>query len=272
MRYPKCNLHTHTCFCDGKDTPREIVLAALDQGLETLGFSGHSNTPFCLESSMTQAGETHYRKEILSLKEEFGDRICILLGIEQDFYSNPISKAYDYVIGSVHFLLEDGEYCAVDYSPERFSQIVKEHYRGDVYRFASAYYETVAQVVDRTGCDVVGHFDLITKFNEGNRFFDESDPRYLGPALDALDALLQKDVVFEINTGAMSRGYRRTPYPSPIFLHRIAEKRGRVTLSSDAHAKENLLYGFDEALKFARAGGLGGITLYTKQGWKDFPL
>ncbi len=272
MKYPKSNLHTHTCFCDGKDTPREIVLTALDAGMETLGFSGHSNTPFFQEASMTQEGEERYRSEILALKEEFGDKLLILLGIEQDFYSKPIAKNYDYVIGSVHYVKAGEEYLPVDYSPERFYQIVREYYRGDVYRFVSAYYETVAKVVDCTGCDIVGHFDLITKFNEDNRFFDESDPRYLGPAMDALDVLLQKDVIFEINTGAMSRGYRRTPYPSPIFLHRIAEKRGRVTLSSDAHAKGNLLYGFDEALRFARAGGLGGIAVYTKQGWKDYPL
>ena len=31
--------------------------------------------------------------------------------------------------------------------------------------------------------------------------FDESDPRYIGPATDALEALAKKDVVFEINTG-----------------------------------------------------------------------
>ena len=28
---------------------------------------------------------------------------------------------------------------------------------------------------------VIGHFDLVTKFNEGGCMFDESDPRYIGP-------------------------------------------------------------------------------------------
>ena len=90
--------------------------------------------------------------------------------------------------------------------------------------------------------------------------------------MEALDALLEQDVIFEINTGAIARGYRRMPYPASIFLHRIAQKRGRVTFSSDAHAKENLMFGFDQALHLARAGGLGSITLYTKNGWQDFPL
>ena len=41
-----CNYHTHTCFCDGKDTPEEMVLEAIRLGCKALGFSGHSHTPF----------------------------------------------------------------------------------------------------------------------------------------------------------------------------------------------------------------------------------
>ena len=270
MRYPKCNLHTHTCFCDGKNTPREMVLSAIDQGMETLGFSGHSYTPFCLSATMLPEEEALYRKEVLALKEEFADQICILLGIEQDICSAPIREKYDFVIGSVHYLHVNGEYCEVDESAQRQCSVVQRHFGGDFYRFVSAYYEAVAQVADKTECDIVGHFDLVTKFNEGNRYFDESDPRYLKAALDALDVLLEKDVLFEINTGAISRGYRRTPYPGPILLHRIAEKRGRVTFSADAHAKEGLLCGFEDSLKLARSAGLGSITMRTKEGWREF--
>ena len=50
----------------------------------------------------------------------------------------------------------------------------------------------------------MGHFDLLTKFNEGDRLFDAGAPRYLDAAMGALDTLLKEDVLFEINTGAMS--------------------------------------------------------------------
>ena len=36
------NAHTHTTFCDGKNTAEEMVQAALDNGFVSLGFSGHS--------------------------------------------------------------------------------------------------------------------------------------------------------------------------------------------------------------------------------------
>ena len=36
------NLHTHSTYCDGKDTPEEIINAALDMGFDSVGFSSHS--------------------------------------------------------------------------------------------------------------------------------------------------------------------------------------------------------------------------------------
>ena len=36
------NLHTHTTFCDGKNTPAEMAAAAFAAGLGAIGFSGHS--------------------------------------------------------------------------------------------------------------------------------------------------------------------------------------------------------------------------------------
>lgn len=49
-----------------------------------------------------------------------------------------------------------------------FSEAVEKHYGGDYYAFAEDYYTLERDVVDRTGADIIGHFDLITKFNEGD--------------------------------------------------------------------------------------------------------
>ena len=37
----KQNLHTHSSYCDGKDTPEELVLYAINSGFSSIGFSGH---------------------------------------------------------------------------------------------------------------------------------------------------------------------------------------------------------------------------------------
>ena len=39
------NLHCHTRFDDGKDTPETMVLAALDAGLTSIGISLHCPIP-----------------------------------------------------------------------------------------------------------------------------------------------------------------------------------------------------------------------------------
>ena len=81
--YPKCNLHTHTNLCDGADSPEEIVMEAIRQGMHTVGFSGHSFTPFDAGYCMSPEKNDVYRAEISRLKTVYGDRIHVLCGLEQ---------------------------------------------------------------------------------------------------------------------------------------------------------------------------------------------
>ena len=53
--------------------------------------------------------------------------------------------------------------------------------------------------------------------------FSMEDPVYRKAALDAVDVLLEKDRFFEINSGAISRGYRTAPYPAPVLLQHIRD-------------------------------------------------
>ena len=267
------NLHTHTSFADGKHSAEEVVLSAIDAGMDVLGFSEHSfhshPTVFGMKSPERQE---EYCKEIERLNGAYADRIKILCGIEQDSHSGVPTDVYDYVIGSVHYISLNGELCSVDHTAEITLNAIKKHCGGDPIAYAKAYFEAVARVEEVTQCDIVGHFDLLTKFDERAAIFDTSDPRYIKAGLEALDALLEKDVIFEVNTGAMSRGYRTTPYPAPIFLRRIAEKRGNVVLSSDAHNKDYLTYGFDKALQIIKASGIGSVLTMTRDGWKNIPI
>ena len=272
MQLIKSNLHTHTCLCDAKDTPEDVVKAAIAAGMNTLGFSGHSYVPFDLPCCMNLEETAQYRKEIPRLKEIYGDRLNILMGIEQDFYTTESTEGYDYVIGSVHYLLCGETYYPLDQDLDLLHEMIDRYFGGDIYRFLKVYFEMEAQVVEKTGCQIIGHFDLVSKFNEKEPLFDPVDPRYLKPAMEALDALLQKDVVFEINTGAIARGYRRTPYPAPVFLRRIVEKGGRITFNSDSHQKETLLFAMEDAVQYAKAAGVGCLEMMTESGWKVCPI
>ena len=272
LDYPKCDFHAHTCFSDGKCTPEEMVLEAIRKGLHTIGFSDHSFTPFDTQPCASPQSTTTGRLEVLRLKEKYKNQIHTLCGLEQDFYSEKPTEQYDYLIGSVHYVFKDHVYRSVDQSKEVLLKNVKEGFGGDFYRFSSAYYEEVGQIVKKTNCQIVGHFGLIEKFNEGNALFSTEDYRYRRAVIDALDELLKHDVIFEINTGAIARGHRSTPYPSPYVLRRIAEKRGAVVLNSDAHVKENIAYGFADAVRYARSCGIGGLAVWENGGWEVHPL
>jgi histidinol-phosphatase (PHP family) len=269
----KSNLHTHTSFSDGKNTAEEVVLSAINAGMEVLGFSEHSFHPHPdIYGMASPECQQEYKQEIYRLKDIYADRIKILCGIEQDSFSGIPTDVYDYVIGSVHNLKFGDDFSAIDLAVEDVQNAIQMYCGGDSLNYAKAYFEAVAKVETDTQCDIVGHFDLLTKFNERADIFDTSDPRYIKAGLEALDALLEKDVIFEVNTGAMARGYRTTPYPAPIFLHRIAEKRGNILLSSDAHNKDRLTYGFDVALQIIKASGIGSVLTMTKNGWKNIAI
>ena len=95
-----CDLHTHTTFCDGKSTPREMVLSAIDKGITTLGLLAHSYVDFDRNYAIDPARVEDFRKEVANLKEEFKDKIEILFGIEADYYASEIYGGTDYIIGS----------------------------------------------------------------------------------------------------------------------------------------------------------------------------
>ena len=136
------NLHTHTPCCDGKNTAEEMVLAALEQGLDSLGLSGHS--PLEGECwAMEEAAVGRYRREVLALREKYAGKMEVFLGLEQDILSPLPEEPWDYLIGSVHMLEREGERFSVDESAETFRRGVERWFGGDPLAFAEAYYRQV---------------------------------------------------------------------------------------------------------------------------------
>lgn len=265
------NLHTHTSYCDGKNPPEEMVLSAINKGFSSLGFSGHAYTPhddsYCMSPEKTQ----NYIKEINLLKEKYNDKIEIYLGCECDLYSEIEREKYDYIIGSVHYAeAPDGTLCTVDHSKDGFIDFTKSYFGGDYLKFAKAYYGGVSKLVSIKP-DIIGHLDLINKFNEGNLFFDQTAKAYLDMAFDTIDALLPHCDLFEINTGAISRGYN-TIYPSLPLLKRLREKNARITLTSDCHNADFLDCSYNESVERLKAAGFKSAFLMLGGKFIEQPL
>lgn len=249
----KCNFHTHTNYCDGKDSPEELVNAALKKGFFALGFSSHSFTDMDKSFAMSANKAQKYRDEIAALKEKYRCKIELYCGIEQDYFSEEPTDGYDYVIGSVHYVLKNGEYIAVDDTAELVKNAVNRLYGGDFDALAEDYFALVANVAEKTNADIIGHFDLVSKYSEKNGYGET--PRFLAAAERAVKALIPFGLPFEINTGAMARGVRSVPYPSTEILKIIKKYGGGIMLSSDCHDKNFLDFAFDKAAALARGTG-----------------
>ena len=85
------NYHTHTKRCrHAAGTDEEYVLAAIDRGLQILGFADHS--PYIFDGEyystmrMPMAEYPDYVSSVLSLREKYADKIQIKLGLELEYY------------------------------------------------------------------------------------------------------------------------------------------------------------------------------------------
>lgn len=255
----KQNLHTHSTYVDGKNTLEEMVLKAIEKQFTILGFSEHAYIPgddCCMTVESTQS----YIKEVRSLQKKYAGSLSICLGLEQDMRCrDPHPKVYDYVIGSKHFLEYEGEHLAVDSDVDTLQEILR-WYDGSFLRMAKAYYSDVARMKDWQEVDIVGHLDLIMKYNEDESFFPFNDPRYISLATDCIDALSHK--IFEVNTGAIARGYRTMPYPEMHLLAYMKEKGVIICLNSDCHDAGYLDCAFDRSLQLIQSAGYDAIAVY----------
>ena len=253
------NLHTHSTFDDGQNTLEEMILAGQKAGLRSIGFSVHTPMPFPSCWTIQQERIADYIAEAKRLKAAFRGKIDVFCGAEWDLYSAIDPSGFDYVIGSIHHIALNGALPCVDHSEEETRRMLREYYSWDADALAEAYFSQYLALAKVEEVGIVGHFDLLTKFDEQEAFFSSRSARFRAAAEEAMDALIASDKIFEINTGAISRGYRTTPYPSQALLEMIRERGGKVTISSDAHRVEDIVFGFAEATALARACGFAEL-------------
>ena len=258
-----CDYHTHTTFSDGENTPEEMILEAIRRGMPELGISDHSYTAFDERYCIQKDRREEYRHELKELQEKYAGRILLRRGLEQDYWGEEPVEEPEYLIGSVHYVRCRGAYLAVDDGAEKLLGEVRDYFKGDIYAFCEAYYELVGGVAEKTGCQIIGHFDLVTKFMEKTQILDPEHPRDIAAWQQATDRLLSSGCLFEINTGARRRGYRTGPYPRPDILQYLQERGGRFILSGDSHSAAALCFEFerfaDPDLPLALPGGSPGL-------------
>jgi histidinol-phosphatase (PHP family) len=252
---PRANFHTHTTWCDGRDAPEAFILSAIDKGFDTIGFSSHAMLPEnVLDWVLTPEKAVKYAEEIRALAAKYKDRIRVLCGVEADYIpggANPDRATYaaispDYIIGSVHFVAAaDGALVCVDNTPQELFAGIQDHFGGSVESYVCAYFAQVREMVSRCDFDIVGHLDLVRKFNVRHPYFDEGAAWYVAELEKTADAVAASGKIAEVNTGAISRGWLDDAYPSLAFRTLLRTRGVRFVLSSDAHSADAIDCAFD---------------------------
>lgn len=269
----KTNLHTHTHFSDGKNSIEEMTKEAIKAGLTTLGFTDHS--PIFIDSDCNMAIEKFpdYLAEIDRCSELY-PQITLLKSLEIDYVQESpilpleIRSQLDYSLASVHFLYNEGEQLMIDFSADYFEKTLFSRYDNEIKKLAKAAAQAQCELLQNYRPDILGHIDLFTKFNSQKPLFDEEDPDWKKPIFELLAYAKELGTIIEINTGAISRGYRKTPYPHKSFIRFCAEEEIPMTLNGDSHAIEGLITAYNSSVQLAKSCGIRQLWSIKKENSK----
>ncbi len=275
------NLHTHSIFSDGKSTPEEVVLEAINQGLKVLGFSDHSPVPFENSFAIKNDNVKNYISTIKSLKEKYKEQIDIYCSMEMDFIPGIVKDfkktkeefGLDYMIGSVHLVGNDiNKLWFIDGSKvETYDEGLFNYYGGDIKNGVKTFFYQYNEMIETEEFDIVGHFDKI-KMHNRDRYFTENDKWYRDLVLETLTLIKEKSLIVEVNTRGIYKKRSTDFYPSTWLLPIMREMNVPVVISSDSHKAEELTLCFKEAEDALKAAGYKETMCFKNGGFEAISL
>jgi len=245
MKTTRIDIHNHTTRCNhAEGTIDEYIQRAIELGIDIYGFSEHAPMDFDEKYRLPFCDMDAYISDILSAKETYKNDIEILLGYEVDYLpghmdERVLNAKVDYLIGSVHFI----DKWSFD-NPE-FIGGWKTKNIDEVWK---AYFEATEAMVKMGKFDIVGHLDLIKVF----KYMPKQDVRIL--AKNVLKAIKTSGMVLELNAAGLRKPVAEI-YPSPALLEVAYELDIPITFSSDAHAVDQVGFGYEKTIQLAKEIG-----------------
>jgi histidinol-phosphatase (PHP family) len=243
-------------YFTGENIERYLA-AAEEHGIDELGVSEHVyRFTQSLEIWRHPYWEASARDD-LDVYVEFVRQTPLRLGIECDYVPGSedriatlLERDFDYVIGSIHFLGEQG---AVD--DRRYD--VWERI-GDPDEVWSSYFRWQAELVRSGLFDIVSHPDLVKMWGDDRRQ-PERDPRFHYEPL--VEAIADTDIAVEVSTAGLRKPVGEI-YPARALAEMCVEAGADFALSSDAHAPDQVGFGYEEALRFLDDLGVERICVF----------
>lgn len=278
------SLHTHSRYDDGRGEIADYAEAARQAGLSAYGSSGHAPLPFPCDYAISLERLPAYIDDARRAREQFRGELPVLLGLEldylsdrSDFYQKEIRKRdFDYFVASVHYVGEpDAELWTYDENAEAFDREVQARHGGNARPVVEDYYRRIVQMVEEVSTweqpIIVGHLDRIALWNRGDRYFPTDCPWYERLVDEALDAIVARDLVLELNTSGWIKA-ARAPNPGLAILRRAAARGIRPIISADAHLPANVNLRYDDAVQLLAQAGFRELVVPDPSGWRLAPL
>ncbi len=275
----KFNFHSHSTYCDGKNTLEEMVLSAIDKNIKYFGFSAHSPVPFENDFGLQENEISNYLNETKHLKSKYKDKIKLFTSMEFDYIpiiSQSIrekAKEYelDYFIGSVHLVAsENGLWFTDGSKQETYDNGLMKCFNGDIRKAVGAFYNQTIEMIENEKPDIVGHFDKVKMHNK-DRYFKEDETWYKDLIMQTIEAMKENNSICEINTRGVYKGRSNDYFPQTSWIKELANKKVRVTISTDCHKKEEVDLLFEECSQHLKACGHKEVW-YFDGNWKPISL
>lgn len=255
--------HVHTRYCrHAAGEVEDYVRVALSLGLDEIGFADHfpmfylPELPYS-DYSMDLEELPAYVGEVEKVRGMFSDRISVKVGVEVDYQRGKealLKKAvstqeFDYLIGVVH--LVDGWVIDDTRNMDKFREY-------DLDRLYRKYFDELEALVKSGIFDIVGHIDVIKRFN----FIPEGGVEQY--VLPCLDLIAEKGLCVELNTSGLDRPVGDT-YPGLNLLEAMRRRRIPVTLGSDAHDPVEVGRHFGRVLEELKKSGYLEVASFEKR-------
>lgn len=262
-------------FCGhAKGQLEAVVQAAIAAGFTTYGLSEHAPRYQLEHLYPDEVGRTprdliesfeRYVRVATELRERHAAELELLVGFETE--ALPVhgwrekmqelrrSLPFDYVVGSVHSVGD----IWIDLNPETSERAAEE--AGGWEPLRCAYFDRLTEVVSALEPEVVGHVDLIRRF-DGYEF--EFSARALRHAERVLEAALAAGSLIEVNAAPPRRGFGPV-YPGPQVLRRACAMGIPVTLGDDSHGPETVGVGLEECLRAIERAGYDRVHYLTRR-------
>lgn len=258
---PIADYHMHTFLCGHAiGEPAAYADHALALGLKEIGFSDHAPLVSHEDPSITMSFEQlpRYHTMLEALRDQYARKnLKVKIAIEADYIPGFEAKTqkildgypYDYVLGSVHFI---GDF-AFDNPQEK--ERLKTNNIDKVYL---DYHALLRKSAQSKLFDVMAHVDLVKKFG------DRADMDLTLEVEKTADIFKKSNVVIEINSSGLRKPVQEI-YPSLAELSIYCGAGVMITFGSDAHAPNEVGYGFSDAVQWAKKAGYREYVLFEKR-------